>query len=357
MFKKIILVFFVCLIIASSVLYYLSDIYEYIGLHKTINVLVVIEGSQETYPNTLKILLCQYIPKTKRIQFLFINENIAILKRKSKTRTLKELFYTEKENNRIDFIQKEIAKLFNNALNIDYYIYLNTDTLNSFLKLFNKTEVNKLFGDNFLKNILNNSNYLNNIVINIKVIKYVIVNFNRRMIIDIIKFLKNNNIVMSTNFKWIDCIPINHIIKNINIKDITFVDIPTVIRRNRIEIDDISFDRVIEILNNDFTEDNRYKINLKVLNASNKNRLAEKAVNMLRQNLFDVFYWGNESQKNDFTIILDRINNHEKSSQIVDILGCGEVLVVPNPKPFVDMTVLIGNDCNLYDKLDKIQKK
>jgi len=290
MFKKIILVFFVCLIIASSVLYYLSDTSEYVGLHKTINILVVVEGSKITYPDTLKILLCQYSPKTKRIQFLFINENIAILQRKSKTRTLKELFYIEKESNRIDFIQKEISKLFNNTLNIDYYIYSDTDTLNSFLRLFNKTGVNRFLGDDFLKNILNNSNYFNNIVMNIKAIKYIIVNFNRKMIFDVIKFLKNKNIIISTNFKLIDCISIGRIIKNINIKDITFIDIPTVIRRNRIEIDNISFDKVIEILNNDFTEDNRYKINLKVLNASNKSRLAEKAVNILRLFLFDVFY-------------------------------------------------------------------
>ena len=195
MFKKIILVFFVCLIIASSVLYYVSDISEYIGINKTINILVVIEGSKITYPDTLKIFLCQYSPKTKRIQFLFVNENIAILQKKSKTRTLKEFFYIEKENNRINFIQQEICKLFNNTLNIDYYVYSDTDTLNSFLKLFNETEVNKLFGNYFFKNILNNSNYLNNLVMNIKIIKYVIAHFNRSMIVDIVKFFRNKEII------------------------------------------------------------------------------------------------------------------------------------------------------------------
>lgn len=357
MFKKIILVFFVCLIIASSVLYYISDISEYLCENRTINILIVIEGNKVTCPDTLKFFLCQYSPKTKRIQLLFINENITILQKKLKSRTLKELFYIEKENNRINFIQEEICKLFKNTLDIDYYIYSDTDSLNSFLKLFNETEVNNLFGNDFLKNILNNRNYLNNIVMNIKIIKYMIINFNRSMIVDVIKFFKNKNIEISTNFKLIDCVPIGRIIKNINIKDIIFVDIPTVMRRNRIEIDTLSFDKVIEILNSDFMQEHTDKVNLKVLNASNKSRLADKAVNMLRQNSFDVFYWGNESQKNNFTIILDLINNHEKSSQIVDILGCGEVLVVPNPKPFADMTVLLGNDCILYDKLDKIQKK
>lgn len=356
MLKKIILVLFACLITTSTVLYYISDLSKYITDGNTINALIVIEGNKETYPDILKFFLCQYNPETKRIRILFINENIAILQKKSKTRTLKEFFYAEQENNRIDFIQKEISKLLNNTLNIDYYIYSDTDSLNSFLKLFNETEVNNLCGNDFFKNISNNGNYLNNIVMNIKVIKYIIVHFNRSMLVDFIKFLKNQNIAITTNLKLVDCVTIGRIIKAINVKDITFIDIPVVMRRNRIEIDTASFNKVIEILNGDFIFENTGKVNLKVLNASNKSRLADKAVNMLRQNSFDVFYWGNESQKNNFTIVLDMINNHEKSSQIVDILGCGEVLVVPSPKPFADMTVLLGNDCNLYDKLDKIRK-
>lgn len=356
MFKKIILVFFVFLIIASSVLYYISDLSKYITGGKTINTLIVIEGNKETYPGILKFFLCQYNPETKRIRILFINENISILQRKSKTRTLKELFYAEKENNRIDFIQKEICKLLNNTIDMDYYIYSNTNSLNSFLKLFNDTDINKLCGKDFFEDISNNTNYLNNIVINMKIIKYMIVNFNRSMLVDVIKLLKNKNIEIVSNLKLIDCVQIGRILRGINIKDVVFIDIPVVSRRNRIEIDSVSFDKVIEILNGNFIFENTGKVNLKVLNASNKSRLADKAVNMLRQNSFDVFYWGNESQKNNFTIVIDMINNHEKSSQIVDVLGCGEVLVVPSPKPFADMTVLLGNDCNLYDKLDKIQK-
>jgi hypothetical protein len=355
MLKNFILFFVVLLIAASSLVYYVSDMSKYIYAGKTINVLIVIEGGIKTYPGTLKIALCQYNPLKKRVQILFINENTAILRKKLKTRTLKELFFRQTKPNRINFIKQEIENLFKGMVEIDYYVYSDTEALNAFLKLLNEDEMKKKLGNSCFYIALNSRNHLNGVITSIKIIKYTVSNINRSLIPEIIKFLKNKNIIIQTDFKPVDLVQIYRIIKNINTrKDIMFIDMPTVIRRNRTEIDQEAFDRVIEMLNGTYPDNEAEKINLKVLNSSNKNRLAEKAVNLLRKNSFDVFYWGNESRKNKFTVVLDMINNPEKSNEIVNLLGCGEILVSANPKPFADMTVLLGNDCILYDKLDKI---
>jgi hypothetical protein len=355
MLKKIILFFVFLLIAVSSLIYYVSDVSKYIYAGKTINVLIFVEGSVKTYPGTLKIALCQYNPLKKRVQILFINENTAILRKKLKTRTLKELFFRQSNPNRIDFIKREVANLFKGMVEIDYYVYSDTDSLNAFLKLLNECEMKKKLGNSCFYIALNSRNHLNGVITSIKIIKYTVSNINRSLIPEIIKFLKNKNIIIQTDFKPVDLVQIYRIIKNINTrKDIMFIDMPTVIRRNRTEIDQEAFDRVIEMLNGTYPDNEAEKINLKVLNSSNKNRLAEKAVNLLRKNSFDVFYWGNESRKNKFTVVLDMINNPEKSNEIVNLLGCGEILGSANPKPFADMTVLLGNDCILYDKIDKI---
>ncbi len=357
MFKKIILLIFVCAVVISSMLYYFSNAAKHIATGRKINVLFVIEQNTKNYPTVLKFIVGQYDSANGRLLFLFVDENISVLKRKTKTKTLKEMFYANPEEERIDFIKRELYCLFKNKLFIDYYVYADSQALNSFLELFNRSKMDKMLGTGFLDEILSGVHRFNAASAKIKTIKYIINNLDRNKMTGMVKFLKDNQQSFSTDFKFFDFFTMHRIVCSINTDEIIFVEVPTVFKRNRRETEAVSFNKVINILNDSSFQKNYSKINLKVLNSSNKSRLADKAVNVLRKNSFDVFYWGNELQKVKSTLILDMVNNHDKAKKISKILGCGEILVLPNPEPFADITVLLGDDCNLYDKLDKINLK
>ncbi len=95
---------------------------------------------------------------------------------------------------------------------------------------------------------------------------------------------------------------------------------------------------------------------MEVLNTTNKSRLAIKAVDKIRENDFDVIDWGASSKKYEFTTIYDLANNYEKIKQIKDILSCGEIIFKPKERSLVDVSVLLGKDCTIYDKLDRESK-
>ena len=135
-------------------------------------------------------------------------------------------------------------------------------------------------------------------------------------------------------------------------KIIKFADIPTLNKRKRLEIDEDNMPKII-----DFFENNEYngkeELRAEVLNATNKSRLAIKAVDKIRENDFDVVDWGSSSKKYEFTTIIDLVNNYKKIKEIKEILNCGEIIFRPQERPLTDVSVFLGQDCSIYDKLDR----
>ena len=39
--------------------------------------------------------------------------------------------------------------------------------------------------------------------------------------------------------------------------------------------------------------------------------------------------------------------------KIKNVLGCGEIIFVPNNLLLIDTTIFLGQDCKIYDKLDR----
>ena len=361
MFKRILLCIFLVLILLSQYLNNISNISYSIKNHKNINVLVAIKGFDNLNQNTLKLVLFQYCHKTKSLKVLCINDKITILQKKKKSQTLNEMFFSQKEDEQVDFIKKEIELLLDNKLKINYYVLSNTKTLQLFVKLFDEKKIIKQLGNNYFEQFVNNKEYILSIIYMIKIIKYVIANTNRYILVDFIKFLDAGNYLI-TNFKLSDCFFLYSKIKNIDMNTIQFADIPTINKRNRIELEPAGLMEIIEFLNEDkdishLAQNQNDKVKIEVINASSKNRLASKAVDKLRKNKFDIYEWGVTSYKiHEYTIIFDLINSYEQSVKVKNILNSGEIIFRPIEKSFVDISVLLGKDCTIYDKLDKIDK-
>lgn len=352
MLKKILLLLIVVLL---GVLIYFSatsKIVKDFKEGKNINVLFILDDVEDN--EIIKFFVMKYNSLNEYIKAVFIDEDITILYKTKKARILKDMILEVKPENQIDFIKSETKKLFDDNLNIDYYVCLNRETLKNLIEVFSKQE--QLDNNLKLVNIGLQSEIDRDtkIVAWIKVFNSMYSNFNRWSFIKLIKNLYNKNITIKTNFEFKDLFLLYSYFLNED-KVIQYADIPTINRRKRIEIDEINKIKVIDFFNdNDFKDENYLKI--EVLNATSKSRLAIKAVDKLRQNNFDVIDWGASSKKYEFTTIIDLVNNYEKIKEIKNILNCGEIIFRPKERPLTDVSVLLGQDCAIYDKLDRESK-
>ena len=86
------------------------------------------------------------------------------------------------------------------------------------------------------------------------------------------------------------------------------------------------------------------RIRVQVLNATATRGLAQRATDVLRDRGFDVVEVGNNREKLDSTLVLDRTNHPEWARRAAAAMGGAQVLVRPDTSRFVDLTVLIGGN-------------
>jgi hypothetical protein len=282
---------------------------------------------------------------------VFIDENITILYKDIKAKILKDMILAVDTEKRTEFIKSEAEKFFDNKLNIDYSVTLNKESFKNIIKVFSKQEDlnNNL---NLFDICLQSDNDRDTkMVAFIKIVNYIYNNFNRFSFIKLVKDFYHKNIVIKSNFEFKDLFLLYSYFLNEN-KTIKYADIPTLNRRKRIEIDENNRTKIIDFYDrDDFTGENYLRV--EVLNATSKIRLAIKAVDKIREKDFDVVDWGSSSKKYEFTTIFDLVNNYDKIKEIKDVLNCGEIIFRPKERPLTDVSVFLGQDCNIYDKLDR----
>ena len=349
MLKKILLFLILILLVALIYVSSNSKIVKDFKNGKNINILFVLDDVEQN--GAIKFFVARYNSLNEYIKVVFIDDDITILYKTKKARILKDMILEVKPEKQIEFIKTETEKLFDNELSIDYYVCLNNKTFINIIKIFSKQEdLDKNL--NLFDIILQKDCYRDtNIVATIKLLNYIYNNFNRFSFIRFIKELYNKEVVIKTNFEFKDLFLLYAYFLNEN-KIIKYADIPTINRRKRIEIDDKNKDKIIDFLNNDIIKYDNY-LKVEVLNTTNKSRLAIKAVDKIREKDFDVFDWGSSSKKYEFTTIFDLVNNYEKIKEIKNILNCGEIIFKPQERTLVDVSVLLGQDCIIYDKLDR----
>ncbi len=81
-----------------------------------------------------------------------------------------------------------------------------------------------------------------------------------------------------------------------------------------------------------------------VRNASGRSGLARQVTRLLRERGIDVVYFGNAAQEVDSTIVLVRRGPLPPGEAVARVLGVKRLVAAPDPKPRVDVTVLLGRD-------------
>jgi len=84
-----------------------------------------------------------------------------------------------------------------------------------------------------------------------------------------------------------------------------------------------------------------------VRNASGRPGLARQVTRLLRERGVDVVFFGNAVQVVDSTTVLVRRGPTDAGASVGTILGVRRVTSAADPKPRVDVTVLIGKDYRL----------
>ena len=99
------------------------------------------------------------------------------------------------------------------------------------------------------------------------------------------------------------------------------------------------------------------RMRVEVWNASGKHRLADRVNWILRSNGYDVVEWGTLNVIQKKTLIKDLTGDLRSAQQIASILSCGEVVTRYDTKRFVDMSVILGEDCNVKEEtIDKLKR-
>jgi hypothetical protein len=87
------------------------------------------------------------------------------------------------------------------------------------------------------------------------------------------------------------------------------------------------------------------RVRVEVLNAAGVPGLARAATERLRQQGFDVVYYGNASGFGpDTSRVLDRLGRLDAAVAVADAIGVGHVSLAPDTSLYVDVTVVLGRD-------------
>jgi LCP family protein required for cell wall assembly len=87
------------------------------------------------------------------------------------------------------------------------------------------------------------------------------------------------------------------------------------------------------------------QIKVEVWNASGRPRVAEKVAWLLRKQGFDVMDYGNFATRQKKTLIKDLTGNLRAAQKISECLDCGEVVTRYDAKRLIDVSVILGEDC------------
>ena len=87
------------------------------------------------------------------------------------------------------------------------------------------------------------------------------------------------------------------------------------------------------------------RVRVEVRNAAGQAGLARAATAVLRDQGFDVVYYGNASDfDEDSSVVLDRVGRLDFAREVADALGIPRVLSLPDSNLYLDATVVLGED-------------
>jgi hypothetical protein len=94
-----------------------------------------------------------------------------------------------------------------------------------------------------------------------------------------------------------------------------------------------------------FPEGPRERVRVEVLNGGGREGMARAATDALRDEGFDVVFYGNAAAfDRDSSLVLDRVGRPDLARAAADALGIPRVLSRPDSNLYLDVTVLLGGD-------------
>lgn len=89
----------------------------------------------------------------------------------------------------------------------------------------------------------------------------------------------------------------------------------------------------------------RERVRVEVLNAGGRPNLAREATDVLRDDGFDVVYFGNAGEFGEEpSVVLDRVGRPDLARGVADALGIRSVRSEPDSNLFVDVSVRLGEE-------------
>jgi hypothetical protein len=84
------------------------------------------------------------------------------------------------------------------------------------------------------------------------------------------------------------------------------------------------------------------RVRVQVLNATATRGLAQRATEVLRDKGFDVVEIGNNRERFDSTMVLDRSSHPDWARRVAAAMGGATVVTRPDSSRYLDITVLVG---------------
>lgn len=88
-------------------------------------------------------------------------------------------------------------------------------------------------------------------------------------------------------------------------------------------------------------------LTVEVLNGTARSGLARQVTRLLREEGLDVVYFGTAGDRLDSTVVLVRKGDASRGHEVARLLGTKAVVVKPDPKRRVDVSVILGADYRL----------
>ncbi|MCL2485457.1 MAG: LytR C-terminal domain-containing protein [Endomicrobia bacterium] len=356
--KYVFVVCAICVICAGSAVYVYSasskskkdPITETLLNNKAVKFSMLLYGNEKILPGELDVFLVTYEKDGNLLKILSANTDIVVFRKTTKALSFKQSFNETSKKDLARAIKNLYADLFEmtgNTFTPDFYINMSYDDFLAFCgenedlkklvpkrnfvsrdaKLLNEIEIAEIFLNLIAKNpkpFIAEKNK-----------KYELINT------DLSKTAYKNLLLYNKKHK----------------PRILFCDLPAKYTKRRAEPDK---QNISDFLKNVYNRETNTEFSDKVIitevrNASGKPRMAEKAAWVLRDSKFDVREWGNSSLRYDKTLIKDYKGNFAEALKAKEALRCGKILISYNGQNYYNMSVFIGKDCEIYDKLDKPQ--
>jgi len=327
-----------------------DSIVKNISNYEPVRFSVLLYGDEKINPGDLNVFFITYERRNNVFKVLSVNTDMVVIRKKNKALSFRKSFNeTSKKDLQLAItnLYTDIFELTENNLMLDFYI---SATYSAFLefcdgdekikelvlkkdfktrdeKLMNQIEITETFL-NLVKNNYGSFKTRAN-----KKLKLIDSNISKTAYVRMLKFNKKYN------------------------PFVIFFDLPAKYTKKRVVPDKKNILNLLPVYYLGLNEEIRTKkAVVDVKNASGRPRMAEKAAWVLRANGFDVMEWGTSPLRYNRTLIKDYKGYYDESLRAAQVLGCGKIVITYNAQSFHDISVFIGKDCVIYDKLDNVEE-